>query len=56
MGTSANKHETTSIPSIEVVVVASKETVLDVNAEKTKCMIIQSTGQNQIIKIVNKYF
>jgi hypothetical protein len=46
-----NKHEMTSnlsrkILIIEFVVVASKEIVLEVNAEKTKCMIIQSRGQN----------
>jgi hypothetical protein len=61
MRTSANKHKTKSIPPrktliIEVVVVASKESVLEVNAEKTNCMIIQSTGQNQNIKLGIKYF
>ena len=41
---------------IQVVVVSSKETVLEINAEKTKCMVmyrVQNTG-NHYTKVGNK--
>jgi hypothetical protein len=41
----------------EALVVASKEIGLEVNAEKTKCMVMsrnQNAGQNHNIKIGNK--
>ena len=61
MDTSVRQYEATSILSrkiliIQVVVVSSKETVLEINAEKTKCMVmyrVQNTG-NHYIKIGNK--
>jgi hypothetical protein len=43
----------------EALVVASKETGLDVNAEKTKYMVIpqdKNAGQNHNIQIYNKSF
>jgi hypothetical protein len=43
----------------EVLVVASKETVLDINAEKTKYMVTRrdkNARQNHNMKIYNKSF
>ena len=43
----------------EALVVASKETGLDINVEKTKYMVIpwdKNAGQNHNIKIYNKSF
>jgi hypothetical protein len=43
----------------EALVVASKEIGLEVNAEKTKYMVMsrdQNAGQNHNIKVENKYF
>jgi len=45
--------------STEALVVASKEIGLEVNAEKTKCMVVsrdQNAGQNHSIKIDDKSF
>jgi hypothetical protein len=41
------------------LIVASKEVGVEVNVEKTKCMLVsrdQNAGQNQEIKIGNKLF
>jgi hypothetical protein len=43
----------------EALVVATKEIGLEVNAEKTKCMVMsrdQNAGQNHNIKVDNKSF
>jgi hypothetical protein len=43
----------------ETIIDASKEVGLDINIEKTKCMLLshhQNEGQNQDIKIANRWF
>jgi hypothetical protein len=45
--------------NIEALIVASKEIGLEVNAEKTKYMVMsqdQNAGQNHNIKLDNKFF
>jgi len=64
METSLPKYEMTQILCnkvliIEVVIVYSKKTLIEVNAEKTKCVVmsrVQNTRQNHYIKIINKSF
>jgi hypothetical protein len=49
----------TTKKNTECIVVASKETGVEVNTEKTKYMIMsadQHGGQNHNIKMVNKFF
>jgi hypothetical protein len=49
----------TKIENVETVVEASGDVGLDINAEKTKCIImsrIPNSGQNQNIRIANESF
>jgi hypothetical protein len=43
----------------ETLIDASKEVCLEINVEKTKCMLLsrhRNAGQNQDIKIANRWF
>jgi hypothetical protein len=47
------------IKNTETLIYASKEVCLEVNGEKTKCMLLfphQNAGQNHDIKVANRSF